>query len=51
MAKNLKPRSRVITEGPDRAPARAMLKAAGFKRQVSQECFVQCPVAYLESVV
>jgi dihydroxy-acid dehydratase len=25
-----KPRSRVITEGPDRAPSRAMLKAVGF---------------------
>ncbi|MEK6600869.1 MAG: dihydroxy-acid dehydratase [Candidatus Binatota bacterium] len=31
MAENLKPRSGVITDGPDRAPARAMLKAAGFK--------------------
>ena len=30
MAENLKPRSGVITEGPDRAPSRAMLKAAGF---------------------
>ncbi len=30
MAENLNKRSRVITEGPDRAPARAMLKAAGF---------------------
>jgi dihydroxy-acid dehydratase len=30
MAENLKPRSRVITDGPDRAPSRAMLKAAGF---------------------
>jgi len=30
MAENLKPRSRVITDGPNRAPARAMLKAAGF---------------------
>ena len=30
MAVNLNKRSRVITEGPDRAPARAMLKAAGF---------------------
>jgi dihydroxy-acid dehydratase len=30
MAENLKPRSSVITEGPDRAPSRAMLKAAGF---------------------
>jgi dihydroxy-acid dehydratase len=30
MADNLKPRSRVITDGPDRAPSRAMLKAAGF---------------------
>lgn len=26
----LKPRSRVITDGPDRAPSRAMLKAVGF---------------------
>jgi dihydroxy-acid dehydratase len=31
MAQNLKPRSSVITDGPDRAPTRAMLKAAGFK--------------------
>jgi len=31
MAENLKPRSRVITDGPERAPSRAMLKAAGFK--------------------
>jgi len=31
MAENLKPRSQVITDGPERAPARAMLKAAGFK--------------------
>ena len=30
MAENLNKRSRAITEGPDRAPARAMLKAAGF---------------------
>jgi len=30
VAENLKPRSRVITDGPNRAPARAMLKAAGF---------------------
>src|SRR5499433_3649845 len=30
MAENLKPRSRVITDGPDRAPSRAMLKAVGF---------------------
>jgi dihydroxy-acid dehydratase len=30
MAENLKPRSSVITDGPDRAPTRAMLKAAGF---------------------
>ena len=30
MAENLKPRSGVITDGPDRAPARAMLKAIGF---------------------
>src|ERR1051325_7574451 len=27
---NLKPRSKVITDGPDRAPSRAMLKAVGF---------------------
>ncbi len=30
MAENLKPRSHVITDGPDRAPTRAMLKAVGF---------------------
>src|SRR3954468_23665895 len=30
MADNLKPRSSVITDGPDRAPTRAMLKAIGF---------------------
>jgi dihydroxy-acid dehydratase len=30
MAENLKPRSAVITDGPDRAPTRAMFKAAGF---------------------
>lgn len=30
MAENLKPRSSVITEGPDRAPTRAMFKAVGF---------------------
>ena len=30
MAENLKPRSSVITDGPDRAPSRAMLKAVGF---------------------
>ncbi len=30
MAENLKPRSGVITNGPDRAPTRAMLKAVGF---------------------
>ena len=30
MPENLKPRSRVITDGPDRAPSRAMLKAVGF---------------------
>jgi dihydroxy-acid dehydratase len=30
MAGDLKPRSRVVTDGPDRAPSRAMLKAAGF---------------------
>jgi dihydroxy-acid dehydratase len=30
MAENLKPRSSVITDGPDRAPTRAMLKAVGF---------------------
>jgi len=30
MTDNLKPRSGVITDGPDRAPTRAMLKAAGF---------------------
>jgi dihydroxy-acid dehydratase len=30
MAENLKPRSAAITDGPDRAPARAMLKAVGF---------------------
>jgi dihydroxy-acid dehydratase len=30
MADNMKPRSGVITDGPDRAPTRAMLKAAGF---------------------
>ena len=31
MAQNLKSRSSVITEGPDRAPTRAMFKAVGFK--------------------
>jgi dihydroxy-acid dehydratase len=30
MAENLKPRSGVITDGPDRAPTRAMFKAVGF---------------------
>ena len=30
MADNMKSRSGVITDGPDRAPTRAMLKAAGF---------------------
>ncbi|HUF42282.1 MAG TPA: dihydroxy-acid dehydratase [Verrucomicrobiae bacterium] len=30
MAENMKPRSSVITDGPDRAPTRAMLKAVGF---------------------
>ena len=30
MGENLKPRSGVITDGPHRAPTRAMLKAAGF---------------------
>jgi dihydroxy-acid dehydratase len=30
MTDNLKPRSSVITDGPDRAPTRAMLKASGF---------------------
>ena len=30
MAENLKPRSSVITDGADRAPSRAMLKAVGF---------------------
>ncbi len=30
MAENLKPRSYLITDGPDRAPSRAMLKAVGF---------------------
>ena len=30
MAESMKPRSGVITDGPDRAPTRAMLKAAGF---------------------
>jgi dihydroxy-acid dehydratase len=30
MAENLKPRSAAITDGPDRAPSRAMLKAVGF---------------------
>src|ERR671918_1761264 len=30
MADNSKPRSSVITDGPDRAPSRAMLKAVGF---------------------
>src|SRR5574341_51844 len=30
MAMNLKPRSSVITDGPDRAPSRAMLKSVGF---------------------
>jgi len=30
MADNLKPRSSAITDGPDRAPTRAMLKAVGF---------------------
>ena len=31
MTMQMKQRSRAITEGPDRAPARAMLKAIGFK--------------------
>ncbi|MFN3476385.1 MAG: dihydroxy-acid dehydratase, partial [Candidatus Methylomirabilales bacterium] len=31
MTMNLKHKSHLITEGPDRAPARAMLKAIGFK--------------------
>ncbi|HZD40188.1 MAG TPA: dihydroxy-acid dehydratase [Terriglobales bacterium] len=30
MNENLKPRSSVVTQGPDRAPSRAMLKAVGF---------------------
>ena len=30
MADDLKRRSSVITDGPDRAPSRAMLKAVGF---------------------
>ena len=30
MADNLKPRSSVVTDGPDRAPSRAMFKAVGF---------------------
>ena len=30
MADNMKPRSGVITDGPDRAPSRAMFKAVGF---------------------
>ncbi|MGH7846329.1 MAG: dihydroxy-acid dehydratase [Candidatus Binatia bacterium] len=33
MAENLNSRSSVITQGPSRAPARAMLKAAGFTDQ------------------
>ncbi|HTM07976.1 MAG TPA: dihydroxy-acid dehydratase [Verrucomicrobiae bacterium] len=33
MAEDGKQRSRVITEGPDRAPSRAMLKAVGFTDQ------------------
>ena len=31
MAENLKPRSAMITSGPDRAPTRAMLKAVGLR--------------------
>jgi dihydroxy-acid dehydratase len=30
MAENLKPRSATVTDGPDRAPTRAMFKAVGF---------------------
>jgi dihydroxy-acid dehydratase len=30
MAENLKPRSAAVTDGPDRAPTRAMFKAVGF---------------------
>ncbi|HEY3305791.1 MAG TPA: dihydroxy-acid dehydratase, partial [Candidatus Binatia bacterium] len=33
MAEDLNRRSRVITQGPDRAPSRAMLKAVGFTDQ------------------
>src|SRR4051812_39605149 len=33
MAEDMKQRSRVITEGPDRAPSRAMLKGVGFTDQ------------------
>jgi len=33
MPQDLKPRSPVITDGPDRAPSRAMLKAVGSPRQ------------------
>ena len=33
MAENSKPRSHVVTDGPHRAPARAMLKAVGFSEE------------------
>src|SRR2546423_11775479 len=48
MAENLKPRSGVITDGPDRAPSRAMLKAAGFTDEDLQRPIVGVANTWIE---
>src|SRR5438552_15373209 len=48
MAENLKPRSGVITDGPDRAPSRAMLKASGFTDDDLRRPFIGVANTWIE---
>ena len=48
MAENLKPRSHVITDGPDRAPTRAMLKAVGFTDEDLSRPIVGVAITWIE---
>ena len=48
MPENLKPRSRVITDGPDRAPSRAMLKAVGFSDEALSRPIVGVANTWIE---
>src|SRR6187549_2609456 len=47
---NLKPRSSIVTDGPDRAPARAMLKAVGFTDEDLAKPLVGVATTWIETM-